>query len=101
MHELHRLYIGLQSDKFKKVHIADGESHHPDSLETICPIRWLTTLSVVIWNNLPADTRVMLVLQVVNVSWAYMPSYCFTYLSAYIDKRSLQGPLVHEMVPWA
>jgi len=37
IHELHRLYIGLQSDKFKNVHIADGEAHHPESLETICP----------------------------------------------------------------
>jgi len=36
IHELHRLYLGLQSDKFKNVHIADGEAHHPDSLETIC-----------------------------------------------------------------
>jgi len=63
MHELHRLYIGLQSDKFKNVHIADGEVHHPDSLETICPTRWLTKLSVVIWNKLLADARFMLVLQ--------------------------------------
>jgi len=55
LHELHRLYIGLQSDKFKNVHIADDEAHHPDSLETICPTRWLTRLSVVIWNKLPAE----------------------------------------------
>jgi len=58
IHELPRLYIGLQSDKFKNVHIADVEAHHPHSLETICPTRWLTTLSVVIWNKLPADARI-------------------------------------------
>jgi len=55
------------------------------------------------WNKLPADARFILVLQIVSVSWAYMPRYCycFTDPSAYIGKRSLQGSLVHEMVPWA
>jgi len=89
-------FIGVQSDKFKNVYIADGEAHHPDSLKTICPTRWLTRL-------LSADARFMLVLQVVNVSWAYMRRYCycFPYPSAYIGKRSLQSSLVHEMVLWA
>jgi len=38
-----------QSDKFEKVHIATWHAHgeeaiQPDSLETICPSRWLTRL---------------------------------------------------------
>ena len=50
----------------------DGEEAiQPDPLDTIFPTGWLTRLSAMIWNNQPAYAG-FTVLQVANVSWAYI-----------------------------
>jgi len=57
IYELHRLNTHTHNASLKSFKMCTSQvvKKLPDFLETVCPTRWLTRLSVVIWNKVPID----------------------------------------------